>query len=97
MNTSISAEIDEALGPLIKSLAALSVVPVSSETSSSFGNFVVSFRGCGKEFQIARDRGQFIVHGPAQQELELADLWRTFPGFRELAPPLIQWLRRNEA
>ncbi len=93
----MNSEIQQALGPLIQSLAALSIVPISSQASNAFGNFVVYFRGPGKEFQITRDRGQLIIQGPSQQELELAGLWRTFPGFRELEPPLIQWLSRSEA
>ena len=92
MKSSLNPEIEQALGPLVSSLAKLSYTPSKSSVSSAFGNFAVSFRGPGQEFQIARDRGQFIVSGPSQQELEQAGLWRAFHGVSELAQPLLQWV-----
>ena len=93
MNTSLSLEIEKAIGPLIQALAAQSIIAVGSQASDSFGNFVVSFRGASKDFQIIRDRGQLIVGGHEQQELEQAGLFRAFPGFRELETPLMQWVK----
>lgn len=93
----VNREIERAIGPLIKSLAAQSITAIESHVSESFGNFVVHFRGAGRDFQIIRDRGQLIVDGIEQQELEQAGLFRTFPGFRELETPLMQWLKRSEA
>ena len=97
MNNSLDPEIELAIGPLVQSLAAQAVAVVESHVSNSFGNFVVHFRGTGRDFQIIRDRGQLIVGGIEQQELEQAGLFRTFPGFRELETPLMQWLQRGEA
>ena len=97
MNNSLNPEIEKSIGPLIQSLAAQSIVTIDSHVSNSFGNFVVHFRGAGRDFQILRDRGQLIVGGIEQQELEQFGLFRAFPGFRELEPPLMQWLQRSEA
>jgi len=92
MTLSPPPEVEQALGPLVRSLAAINVSPVSWVVSESFGNLAVTFRGQGKEFQVTRDRGQFMVWGPESSVLERAGLSRTFPGFRELEPPLLQWL-----
>ena len=93
MSSSLNPEIEKAISPLIQSLANQSVTVAESNVSNSFGNFSVSFHGNGREFQITRDRGQLIVHGPEQTELEQAGLYRAFPGFKELEPLLIQWLK----
>ena len=93
MSDSLNPEIEKAIGPLIRVLANYSVTVVESHVSNSFGNFAVSFRGNEKEFQIIRDRGQLIVDGPEQSELEQAGLYRAFPGSQELEQPLIQWLK----
>ena len=93
MSNSLNPEIEKAIGPLIQSLANQSVTVVESNVSDSFGNFSVSFRGNGREFQVTRDRGQLIVYGPEQTELEQAGLYRAFPGLQELERPLIQWLK----
>ena len=92
MSNSLPSEVEQALGPLVRSLATINVMPVSWLISESFGNLAVTFRGNGKEFQITRDRGQFMVWGPGQKTLEQAGLSRAFPGFRELEHPLLQWL-----
>ena len=93
MSSSLNPEIEKAIGPLIRSLENQSATVIELHVSNSFGNFAVSFRGNGREFQIIRDRGQLIVAGPEQAELEQAGLCRAFPGFQELEPPLIQWLK----
>ena len=91
MSSSLNPEIEQALGSLVGSLANLSYTLTESTVSRDFGNFAVTFRGPSREFQIARDRGQFIVSGPSQQELERAGLWRAFHGTAELAQPLLEW------
>ena len=87
----------QALGPLLAQLAQVGVVPIKCEASPSFGNFAVSFSGAARDFTLPRDRGQFIVSGPALAQLEAAGLWRAFVGVRELAPPLLAWLASASA
>ena len=93
MQNSLNPEIENAIGPLIQSLAAQSISAINSHVSNSFGNFVVLFRGAGKEFRIIRDRGQLFVNGAEQQDLEQAGLFRAFSGFQELEMPLMRWLK----
>jgi len=97
MSTSLTPAASQALGPLVAQLASLGAVPVACEVSTSFGNLAVSFSLAGRQFVIVRDRGQYLVNGPSQSELEVAGLWRTFPGVRELAPPLLAWLTAASA
>ena len=87
----------QALAPLLAQLAQLGVAPIKCESSPSFGNFAVLFSGAATDFVLARDRGQFIVSGPAQEQLEAAGLWRAFVGVRELAFPLLAWLASASA
>ncbi len=89
--------ISRALEPILEPLAAASAVAVRCEQWESFDNFAVTFQARGIEFMIARDRGQFIVSGPPQAELEAVGLWRAFVGVRELAPPLKAWLAKRTA
>jgi hypothetical protein len=93
----LPAPIAQALGLLVAQVAQLGLAPVKCEVSSSFGNFAVSFSGAGKDFMLARDRGQFIVSGPTQAQLEAAGLWRAFVGVKDLAPPLLAWLASASA
>ena len=82
----------QAIAPLIAPLQALGYFPASVEESASFGNFSVSFAGPEREFALTRDRGQFLVQGPATEVLESAGLWRAFHGVSSLASPLLSWL-----
>jgi hypothetical protein len=97
MSSSLPASVAQALSPLSSQLASIGAEPVACETSASFDNFAVSFAFSGRAFIVVRDRGQYLVSGPGQSELEAAGLLRTFPGVRELAPPLIAWLTAASA
>ena len=83
--------------PLLGQLAQFGAEPTKYEDSRSFGNFSVSFTKLSQEFLVVRDRGQFIVSGPSQQELEAAGLWRAFVGLNELSGPLLAWLSAENA
>ncbi len=97
MSVELPSPITQALSPLLSRLAECGVVPTRYESSASFGNFAVSFTSGSRDLMIARDRGQFIVSGPSQQELESAGLWQAFVGVRELSAPLLAWLASENA
>lgn len=90
----LPAEIESALGSLTNDLADLGYVATADQPSASFGDFLVRFEGKRNSFAIARDRGQFIVHGD-RTELEPIGLWRAFDLVTELEPPLLSWLRER--
>ena len=94
--TELPAEIQHALGPFAPTLAAAHLLPSGWEYSDSFGNFLVAFRGSGREFTLTRDRGQFIVGGPERTSLEEAGLWRAFDTAQELIPYLARWLGQGD-
>jgi hypothetical protein len=101
MKDAVPAIIPEPITRDLRGLPALLVeagyVPLRVTAEDSFGNFAVTYEGPRGIVQIARDRGQFIVSGPSQKELEKFGLWRTFAGARALEQPLKQWLGTNEA
>ena len=90
----LPSEISEPLRALLPALADLGYLPISAEYSeNSFGNFIVRFqRPDTASFQLTRDRGQFIIYGIPQDELESAGLWRAFDVINELQPLLIRLL-----
>ena len=88
--------VSEALGPLLPRLLAEGFAPTELEQSASFGDFIVAFSNARLHFAIARDRGQFVVHGVERTMLEPAGLWRAFANHQELSPLLVQWLQSNE-
>ena len=87
-------DVEDALGSLIGALASLGYRPVSSNTSDSFGDFLLRYEKGTKSFAITRDRGQFMVQGE-KAELEEADLWRAFSSVAELQGPLLSWLGKR--
>jgi hypothetical protein len=96
MYIELPATIQHALAPLASTLAAAQLTPSGWEYSDSFGNFLVAFRGSGRELTLNRDRGQFIVGGPDRDSLEAAGLWRAFDTAEELLPPLARWLGQGD-
>jgi hypothetical protein len=96
MNLELPVSISQALGPLVSAVRAAGFVPSSFSESQSFGNFSVTFSNAQVEFSVARDRGQFIVSGPAREVLESAGLWQAFDGTHQLTPLLEKWLLARE-
>ena len=96
MITELPAVIQSALKPLTPALAAAHLLPSGWEYSDSFGNFLVAFRGSGREITLTRDRGQFIVGGSDRTSLEKAGLWRAFDTAQELLPHLASWLSQRD-
>ena len=77
---SLPPQIMQTLGAVIPELASSSFIPVVFEESKSFGNFFVTFASNRRAITIALDRGQLLVSGPPDQELQASGLWRAFSG-----------------
>ena len=84
--------VSTALGAVSALLRNAGLVPVVCEESSSFGNFFVTFASPQKSITIARDRGQFLLSGPPDEELKKFGLWRAFSGATALNHELLPWL-----
>ena len=94
--TELPVEVQGALAPLAPALTAAQLFPSGWEYSDSFGNFLVAFRGPGREITLTRDRGQFIVGSSDRASLEEAGLWRAFDTAQELLPYLAKWLGQRD-
>ena len=91
----LPADVENALHPLSGELALAGARVVAVKQSASFGDFAVSFTSADRTFDLVRERGQFLIHGPDQRLLEIAGLWRTFGSVDELRTPLLSWVRRE--
>lgn len=73
-------------GSLLSELASLGIHESASEYDQAhFGNYYVDLTGPHGDFRIARDRGQYLLHGDLERLRDLG-LFRTFdqmPQFRD--------------
>jgi hypothetical protein len=90
---SLPHAIAEALAPLVAELGRHAMVPVHFTESTSFGNFHVTFATSDRALTAVRDRGQFMIVGLPEKELEESGLNRVFSGPRALTEGVRSWLR----
>ena len=73
-------------GALLTELAALGIHETGSEYDSShFGDYHVDLTGPHGDFRIARDRGQYLLHGDLERlrDLGLFCAFDQMPQFRD--------------
>ncbi len=85
-------QVVRALGPIVPELRMSGFIPVVFEVSSSFGNFFVTFAGLRNSLTIAQDRGQLLVSGLPNHELQASGLWQAFSGPIKLHEQVKTWL-----
>jgi hypothetical protein len=95
---SLPPEIVADLGELLVELEADGVQATSGEYSrESFGNYTVEFRSNKGLFRVVRDRSQYYIDGPSQDQLLPLGLWRAFNDLETFSEALHGWLARREA
>lgn len=88
----LPSEIAGDLEDLLDDFAAMGIRPTASQyDAQSFGNYVVDLAG-DRVFRITRDRYQYILYGPAREELEKVDLWRAYDDLGSFRRAVLKWL-----
>ena len=85
-------QIQEDAVPLISKLLANGWVLVDSRYSPEpFGDWYVDLQNGASKFRIAKDRSQYMVHGPSTDELKSAGLWKAFDSPDEMCSLIERW------
>ena len=92
LSVSLPPDIEHILRPLLTALDDIGYAPSYFLLSQSFGNFQITFTCAAHSFSVVRDRGQFMLSGAPQQELEAFDLFRVFSTPGQMVPSVISWL-----
>jgi hypothetical protein len=89
---SLPPQIMQTLGAVVPELEGTGFIPVVFEESMSFGNFFVTFASNRRAITIAQDRGQLLVSGLPDQELQASGLWRAYSSPIKLHQQVRIWL-----
>ena len=93
----LPAVVSSTLEPVVAVLHRNGYKLVHVHVSQSFGNFFATFSKQGSALTVTRDRGQFLISGSSNSELEANGLWRAFSGPAPIAAALQKWFGSSDA
>jgi hypothetical protein len=91
----VSDQIRSEVGSLLDGLEAFGWTVSSSRYDPNvMGNWFVDMSRSGVILRLIKDRGQYLVDGPRQEELAAEGLWRAFDSFDEFSRLVVGFATR---